>query len=80
MTKALIGIGLFLSLIATILLYFGSQETPWSIQTWDGNGSKEIAFRYFREINANYSFLLMSIGFLLQLIGLFWPTKNDKKF
>jgi uncharacterized membrane protein len=61
--------GLILNLIATVLLFLGSKETPWGVQTWDGESEGEKSFRRRRKLMTWAGFILLFIGFLLQLIG-----------
>jgi len=61
--------GLVLNLIATILLFLGSKETPWGIQTWKGESESEKAFRKKRSWGTRMGFFFLFVGFLLQLIG-----------
>ncbi|MFH0797605.1 MAG: hypothetical protein V2A65_11250 [Candidatus Omnitrophota bacterium] len=65
-------IGLFCALTATVLLYFGSQGVPWKNQTWDGNSKNEKKHCESRKNMSKTGFILLGIGFLLQLIGLFF--------
>lgn len=69
MWRALVIIGLILTLIATVFLYLGSKETPWGIQTWGGESDKEVAFEQIRRRNTTIGFALLFLGFLCQLIG-----------
>jgi len=62
-------VGLVLNLIATILLFLGSKETPWEVQTWKGESEPEKAFRKKRSWATRTGFFSLFFGFLLQLIG-----------
>jgi hypothetical protein len=61
--------GLALNLMATALLFFGSQETPWEIQTWKSESEPEKAFRKKKRWITTIGFIFLFVGFLLQLIG-----------
>jgi hypothetical protein len=67
--KSLIVAGLILNLLSAIFLYDGSRARPWEIQTWKGESEAELDFLLKRRRNSNIGFLLLFIGFLLQLIG-----------
>ena len=69
MGKGLVIFGLILTLIATIFIYLGSRHSPWNMQTWDGSSDKENKFFKGREIERKIGFLLLFLGFSLQLIG-----------
>ena len=62
-------VGLVLNLIATILLFLGSRETPWGIQTWKGESEQEKSFRKKTIWAARIGFFFLFLGFLFQLIG-----------
>jgi hypothetical protein len=67
--KSLIVAGLILNLLAAIFLYDGSRGRPWEIQTWGGESEAELEFSRKRRRYSNIGFLLLFLGFLLQLIG-----------
>ncbi len=69
MDKIIIVTGLILTLIATIFLFLGSQHRSWGMQTWSGESEAEKAFTIKKQTQTNIGFLLLSLGFLLQLIG-----------
>jgi hypothetical protein len=67
--KEIIVAGLTMNLLAAIFLYDGSKGIPWEIRSWKGESEAELAFSRKRRRNSNIGFLLLFIGFLLQLIG-----------
>ncbi len=66
-------IGLFLALLGTVFLYFGSKETLWDIRTWSGKGEREKDFNEKRRKKVKWGILLLGIGFILQIIDNFFP-------
>ncbi|MEW6387899.1 MAG: hypothetical protein AB1491_10335 [Thermodesulfobacteriota bacterium] len=61
--------GLVCNLIATGFLFFGSKAVPWDIQTIGGESEEEKKFKRNRQRFATNGFVLLFVGFLLQLIG-----------
>jgi len=77
MIKILIIVGLILTLIATIFLFFGSQHQPWEMQTVDGVSEEEKAFVRKKQIQTNIGFSLLFVGFLTQLMGVIIQKRGD---
>jgi len=69
MAKGLIIIGLILTMCATILLYLGSRDLPWELQTFEGASKLERSFYEARSREMMAGFILLFSGFLFQLIG-----------
>jgi len=67
-SRFFIFLGLILNLFAAISLYYGSRETPWDIQTWSGESDKEKSFKSNRKLITSIGFIILFLGFLLQLI------------
>lgn len=64
-------IGLSISLIGAILLFFGSQNVPWDMQTWGGVSPDEVRFKMNKFFETNLGFGFLGFGFLLQLSSYF---------
>jgi len=67
-------LGLLSGVTAAVFLYFGSQETPWGIQSWKGKTPEEDSFRRRRRCTAVTGFVLLGLAFVLQLIALLLPN------
>jgi len=65
-------LGAFSGVIPVILLYMASFETPWKIQTWDGNSKEEIEFRRRRKNRAIYGFITLGISLSFYILGILW--------
>ncbi len=75
-------IALIIMVFSTLFFYFGSKSMPWELQTWGGDSIEEIEFREGSNRKARVGFILLSIGFSLQLITKFKARdlKSLKKF
>ncbi len=62
-------IGLLAATASAFLLWRGSEEIPWSIQTVKGESDTEKSFKRRRARFANAGFALLGSGFLLQLVS-----------
>lgn len=61
--------GLFVSLVGSLFLVPGSQETPWEIRTIGGRGERERAFETRRTHFARKGVAGLALGFALQLVA-----------
>ena len=64
-------IGLLLGVIAAVCLYYGSQETPYQLDTWNREAEPEQRFRRRRGQFARVGFILLGLSFVCQLVALF---------
>ncbi|MFA5039101.1 MAG: hypothetical protein WC732_05410 [Candidatus Omnitrophota bacterium] len=67
--KLFITIGLSLSLLATLFLYWGAKEMPWDLQTFSGESTFEKRFYGARNSDNMVGIYLLFFGFAFQLIG-----------
>lgn len=67
--KSLLIMGLVFGLVAACLLFLGSREVPWEMQTWSGNTEKQVAYKKTREWMTRWGFACLFLSFSLQLIG-----------
>ncbi len=63
--------GLAAATVAAYCLWRGSEEVPWDMQTWNGKNEQERAFKRARRRWANVGFLLLGVGFGLQIVARF---------
>ena len=68
-------IGLGLVTVSAYLLWRGSEETPGRVRTWTGEGGSEPEYRFLqrRRRFSRAGFLLLGLGFALQLLSRFLP-------
>lgn len=69
MERGFIIVGLILTLVATVFLFLGSKHPPWNMQSIGGKTDKELTFFKQRKNYTSIGFVLLFLGFLLQLIG-----------
>lgn len=62
-------LGSAFGIVAAVLLYYGSLETPWEIRTWDGVSAQEKGLKRKRRRFGKSGFLFLGIGFMCQLIA-----------
>ena len=70
MKTALNALGLLSGLLSAVCLYLGTLEMPWGKQSWSGKTPAEQAFRLQRRWWSVTGFVLLALGFALQLIAL----------
>lgn len=65
-------LGALSGVVPVILLYLASFETPWRIQTWDGNSKEEITFQRRRKNRAIIGFISLGISLSLNIWGILY--------
>jgi hypothetical protein len=62
-----------LGVLSAVLLYLGSAETPWAIQSLGGETEPENAFRRNRRRQAAAGFVLLALAFVCQVVSALMP-------
>lgn len=57
--------------MSAYFLWRGSEDAPWPAKSWGGDSPEEVVFRTRRARMAGAGFVLLSLGFGLQLIARF---------
>ena len=70
MHTVLNALGLLSGLLSAVCLYFGTFGMSWTMQSWSGESPAEQAFRRRRRRWSAAGFVLLALGFALQLIAL----------
>jgi len=73
MKTVLNALGLLSGLLSAVCLYFGTLGMPWVTQSWSGNTPAEQTFQRQRRRWSVAGFVLLALGFALQLIALLQP-------
>jgi hypothetical protein len=70
MTTILNALGLLSGLLSVVCLYMGTIGMPWTLQSWKGETPAEQRFQRKRRCWSVTGFVLLAVGFALQLAAL----------